>query len=135
MCGSLYSWDLIQAEKSGVAPKEASREWLQSGKEVELAPPLEGEITKSSPGGEAMDRSTEKGGWKSRTPSVTQLHSLKKDDPASDPSPVLEGRYLEVFSIGGGTKWLYAFIEFMLQIFVVLKRMGVPFADQVISLW
>ena len=33
------------------------------------------------------------------------------------------------------TKWLYAFIEFVLQIFVVLKRMGVPFADQVISMW
>ena len=56
-----------------------------------------------------------------------------KNDNAVDKNVVLNSTYVEIFTIGGGTKFFYAFIEFVIALCVVLKRMGVPFADQVLG--
>ena len=88
-------------------------------KQVELVDPQAQKMNRSA--------STDWNDWRSRTPK-----SAKKSKSPANPEAVLKGKYLEVFQIGGGTKWLYAFMEFIMAILLFLKSMGVPGFGQVL---
>jgi hypothetical protein len=89
-----------------------------------------------APGTEAMDRTTEIQAaaalpkhWQSKRPKTTKYD--RHTSPASDTGPVLKGGYVEVFAVGGGTRWFYAAVDFLMALFLVLKNMGMPGAGQV----
>lgn len=59
------------------------------------------------------------------------------DEPLAPVSaePVLQGTFVELFTIGGGAHWVLALIYFVLEIFVVLKHAGVVGAGQCVDLF
>ncbi|EGD75486.1 hypothetical protein PTSG_06560 [Salpingoeca rosetta] len=66
---------------------------------------------------------------------LASIKPNKTDGTGVEVERVLRGDYVETFAIGGGTKWLYATIEFITALFVVLKDVGVPFGAQLVLLW
>lgn len=56
--------------------------------------------------------------------------SKRRKDSVSDKTAFFSADYIEIFTIGGGTKWVYASIEVLLEIFVLAKHFGIPMAGQ-----
>lgn len=59
--------------------------------------------------------------------------SKRRKGSVSNKSTFFDNDYIEIFTIGGGTKWLYATIELLLEIFVLLKHFGFPMAGQIVD--
>lgn len=60
-----------------------------------------------------------------------RLQSGSKSDLAADESRIFGSKFLEVFAIGGGFKWIYAFFEFLVEFTGIFKDVGVPMAGQI----
>ena len=59
--------------------------------------------------------------------------SKRRKGSVSDKVTFFQADYVEIFTIGGGTKWIYASIELLLQIFVLMKHFGFPMAGQIVD--
>jgi len=64
---------------------------------------------------------------------LSRKPSKRRKQSVSDKTAFFKADYIEIFTIGGGTKWLYAIIELVLEIFVLAKHLGIPMAGQIVD--
>lgn len=69
--------------------------------------------------------------WSSRRSSRSS--GSKTPGPAADTDAIFKGSYIEMFTIGGGTRWFYALLDFIMAILVFMKHLGVPAAGQMVD--
>lgn len=63
----------------------------------------------------------------------SRKQSKRQKGSVSDKITFFQADYVEIFTIGGGTKWIYAIVELFLQMFVLMKHYGVPMAGQIVD--